>query len=48
MNNGVQNMAAGSDGRKIEDRIKTDKNCHVMEYGEGGFILLCGIYGEIE
>ena len=48
MNDGAQNMAAGSDGRKIEDRIKTDKNCHVMEYGDGGFILLCGIYGEIE
>lgn len=48
MNDSSENMAAGANLRKIEDRIKAGKNCHIMECGDDGYILLCGIYGEIE
>lgn len=43
-----ENNGTDVNGRKIEDRIKLGKNCHIMESDPEGFILMCGIYGEIE
>lgn len=32
----------------IAERLKLTDNIHVMDVPGGGYILLCGIYGEIE
>ncbi len=43
-----ENNGTNVNGIRIEDRIKLGKNCHIMESDLEGFILMCGIYGEIE
>ena len=35
-------------GKIIVDRLKLPENCHIMDDNIGRYILLCGIYGEIE
>ena len=57
MNDSSENMAAGANLRKIEDRIKAGKNCHIMECGDDDYkdgavtknaLQVITIIGEIE
>lgn len=35
-------------GKELAQELKPDGDCHIMELENGGYALLCGIYGEIE
>lgn len=43
----LENDSADID-REISNKIRMGKNCHIMGCRNGGYILLCGVYGEIE
>ena len=45
---GLEGGAGEVESVSIAERLKLTDNIHVMDVPGGGYILLCGIYGEIE